>query len=383
MAVIVYISKYPPLEGGIASKTYWLANALARSGHTIHVVTDAVAVDTHLTISTAGHPPVPPGVFIHRVDQIIPWHIPNDSHREISLLDKALEVAADNKPDLIVGGYLVPYGVVASHLGRMTGIPFVLMHGGSDIQKFLLKGVWPNILPQIIAEAAMVVTDSDNQEHIQRFNTNIWKLPPYIPDPSVFSRRIRVESDQITLAVIGKANYHWPHKGWQRIIDIWRPLPERFRFVVVSQGIGIKNFKAAMPKALEERIDWLSFVPPWHMPELLHTFDGLLYFQGQLPFPMYSNTVLEALACGIPLLTDSDDILNGYRKHGIDFGDRASIIVISFQWKPDEISTIISNQLGKQMKSIAWDCSSAFNQYLCSIERIFAEMKNSYLSNKS
>lgn len=372
MAKIVYISKYPPLEGGIASKTYWLTNALARSGHTIHIVTDAGIVDAHMTIPNAEHPPETPGIFIHRADQVVPWHIPNESHRAISLLDTALKVVTDEKPDLIVGGYLVPYGIVAFLLSRLTGIPFVLKHGGSDIHKFLLSDVWSHVLPQTLAEARQVITDYDSQHHIRRFTDRFNVLPPYVPDPSTFTSLPRPASDTITLALIGKANYHWRHKGWQKIVDLWDQFGEEFRFVVVSQGIGLEDFKAFLPKNLYNRIDWLPFVPPWDMPDLLRSIDGLLYFQDKLPFPMFSNTVLEALACGTPIITDSNNIIEGYRKHGIDFDKFKGDLPFFSLSDSKDIKYIITKLLGKDERRIPWDCAHTFSQYVSSIEeRLF------------
>jgi len=373
MSAIIYISKYPPLEGGIASKTYWLAKALARAGHTIHVVTDPEAVDSHLTIPNADHSPETPGVFVHRADQIVPWHIPNDSHRVISLLDKTLEIVAKEKPDLIVGGYLVPYGIIASHLSSITGIPLVLMHGGSDIRKFLLNGVWPHILPEALAKASQVVTDCDNQVHIRRFTNNITVLPPYVPDPSAFAKFPRPASDTITLALIGKANYHWRHKGWEKIVDLWVQLSEKFRLVVVSQGIGLEDVKASVPRDLVNRINWFPFFPPWHMPALLRTIDGLLYSQELLPFPMFSNTVLEALACGTTVIADSADILEDYRRHGIDigYGEKGHLPFTLFD--PEVVNSIMTTQFAKQSDCAVWDCAPSFNRYISSIEYVFFE----------
>ena len=373
MAEIIYISKYPPLEGGIASKTYWLTNALARSGHTIHVVTDAVAVDTHLTIPNADHPPETPGVSIHRADQVVPWHIPNDNHRSISLLDKALEVVAEKKPDLIVSGYLVPYGIIASHLSRLTGIPFVLKHGGSDIRKFLLNDVWPQTLPRALSEACQVVTDYDNQDHIRRFTKSVKVLPPYVPDPSAFSSFPRPARDTTTLALIGKANYHWHHKSWQKIVDLWGQLGDGFKFMIVSQGIGLEDFKASVPTDMVNKINWLPFVPPWNMPNLLRTIDGLLYFQGQLPFPMFSNTILEALACGTTVLTDSPDILEGYRRHGVDLGNFTKDLPLFTLLDPKPVNSVLTKHFAKQEDCVAWECTPAFNQYVSFIERVFLD----------
>ena len=42
---ICMISKYPPIEGGVSSKTYWTAKALGERGHEVHIVTNALEVE--------------------------------------------------------------------------------------------------------------------------------------------------------------------------------------------------------------------------------------------------------------------------------------------------------------------------------------------------
>src|SRR5262249_45564770 len=38
---ICIFGKYPPIQGGVSMRTYWVAHGLARLGHTVHVVTNA------------------------------------------------------------------------------------------------------------------------------------------------------------------------------------------------------------------------------------------------------------------------------------------------------------------------------------------------------
>ena len=44
---IALISKYPPIEGGVSAKTYWLAKGLGERGHKIHIITNAWEVETN------------------------------------------------------------------------------------------------------------------------------------------------------------------------------------------------------------------------------------------------------------------------------------------------------------------------------------------------
>ena len=39
------IGKYPPIQGGVSSQTYWLTHALAALGHEVHCVTNADEVE--------------------------------------------------------------------------------------------------------------------------------------------------------------------------------------------------------------------------------------------------------------------------------------------------------------------------------------------------
>jgi hypothetical protein len=38
---VCIIGKYPPIQGGVSTRTYWTAHGLARCGHEVHVVTNA------------------------------------------------------------------------------------------------------------------------------------------------------------------------------------------------------------------------------------------------------------------------------------------------------------------------------------------------------
>lgn len=357
------------MEGGIAAKTFWLVRALARAGHTIHVVTDPVDVDAVYSIPGSDRPPDTPSVIVHRADQDVPWHIPNDNHRTISILDKTLAVISQNKPDLIVGGYLIPYGVVAFQAGLITGIPYVLLHGGSDINKFLQKNVWPNIIPKALVAARLIISDADNHVHIRRFTDRVRILPPYVPNPAAFFLRLRREHKEFTLALIGKANYHWRHKGWQQVVNLWCALGKEFKLLVVSQGIGLDDFKGSVPKGVRDRITWQSFVPPWKMPALLQAVDGVFHLHNQLPFPTFSNLVLESLSCGATVITDSPGMPSSHRRHGIDLGVASAAI---FQLLSDDSQAVaidLAEHLAKRDDNIpSWDCAPDFNRYVASID---------------
>lgn len=314
MARIICISKYPPLEGGIAAKTYWLCRALAEQGHTVHVVTDGENIDADYCSPAFQDGAPVNNLHIHRLQEKIPWHIPNDPHRSLALLNAALEVVDRHGADIIDTGYLIPYGLVGCLAGQMTGLPFLLRHGGSDLNKFLDKGIWTNLITKALKDAGAVITDNDHYGAFGGLSKRVISIPPYVPDPAFF-KPVPVEMSKPTLALIGKANYHWRHKGWHRAIEIMKSIGDRFHYLIVSQGIGLKDFRKFVEDRIGLVIEWKEFVDPVEMPRLLQSVSGIFVLQQDLPFPVFSNLVMEALYCNVTVVTDRPDMVQILKKN--------------------------------------------------------------------
>ena len=313
MARIVLISKYPPIEGGIAAKTFWLARSLAQRGHKVHIVTDRLGIAPEYSLHEYEDPPDTENLFVHRPDTKVPWHIPNNNHFDLDLLNTTVQVIKEYDADVIDTGYLIPYGVVACLASRMTGIPYILRHGGSDIHKFVLAGVWKDLLEDVFSNSALTITDKIGYDVVSRLSSRVEILHPYVPDATFF-KSIREENGQPpTLALIGKANYYWRHKGWHKVIEIMKALGSKFKLVVVSQGIGFQELRKCITQSIGANVEWRDFCHPSEMPELLNSVEGALLLSGDLPFPAFSNLLLEALFCGKLIITDNPDILQSYQ----------------------------------------------------------------------
>ncbi len=132
---ILFISKYPPIQGGISAKTYWLAQGLAERGIETHVVTNGNCVESEYRIDDTSPDPHP-NLHIHFVDPDLPWHIPYSDLYVPRLLDKALQVSRENEIDLIAisthgrGGISRwALGSVADKVFRTCGSPAMLVRG--------------------------------------------------------------------------------------------------------------------------------------------------------------------------------------------------------------------------------------------------------------
>lgn len=370
MARIALISKYPPLEGGIAAKTYWLAEGLSERGHEVHVITDRADVDSIHTIQDLSSIPNRPGVSIHRPDKPTPWHIPNEHHRALSLLDVALETIREKSPEILMAGYLVPYGVVAFIASSITGIPYVLFHGTSDIEKFLRSGVWNNVWNNVFSDAKFVITDRVQSKTLRQWSNKSVVVSPYIPNPKSFHPRERPTRIRRRVALIGKANYFWRNKGWHHVLKVWRHIPKKIELLVVAQGMGLEDFRAYALSEVGKRITWRPFVPPWEMPALLSSVDAVFIFEKDLPFPSFSNLLLEALYCGTAIITDNDEVKSSYEDYGIDSGHTPDLMLVVPTEEPKEAANSIVRFLQGTFPKPQTLSSSIYSAFLTDIESL-------------
>lgn len=296
---VCMITKFPPIEGGVSAAAYWLARGLAEAGVEVHVVTNSQSVEKEYLIPSCDlRNNLPQGVAVHQVAIDTPWHIPFSPLYEAKLLDKALEVCATHQIELLDGFYLIPYGITAFLAAKLTGLPYVIRHGGSDLAKFWRQGMLPELLRLTISQATAVVSDRPEISHL---NENCCSIPRYIPDERFFQPDQEGVREIPTFAYVGKINYYWQHKGIDRILEFWRPYRGNSRLLFLGGGLGKDDFIARCKPA---GVEFCAFLPPWKMPAFLQRVDYLFYLVKNNPIPDVSNLALEAVASGVRILTD-------------------------------------------------------------------------------
>jgi len=310
---VALLSKYPPLEGGIAAKTYWLAKGLASRGYKVHIITHATGAGRAYEIQDDNrHPTIEGNLWVHRPQYEMPWHIPEDQEQTLALLDLTIKVIREHGVQILDTGYLLPYGIIG-HLAKLsTGVHHVMRHGGSDLEKFLKGGILGTVLKEAISKSDVVITDKWYRHTLESINPHIVCQPSYVPDGSAFKPNINREP-RYRLAAIGKINYYWQHKGLHLVAEIMQKLKEKFECWIVGQGNGISDFQRSLGSQTVSSIDWRPFVPPWKMPDLLHQLDGVFIFESGLPHSTTSNLALEALCSGLGIITDRSDFIERYK----------------------------------------------------------------------
>ncbi|TSA55433.1 MAG: hypothetical protein D4R38_00565 [Dehalococcoidia bacterium] len=373
---IALLSKYPPMEGGIAAKTYWLARGLVERGHEIHVITNGISAGREYQIEGGDkEPAITPNSWVHRPSNEIPWHIPNDNENALALLDMAINIVREYSIQILDTGYLIPYGVLGHLTKCSTGVYHVIRHGGSDLEKFLKRQILGTLLNEAITHADMVVTNTHYRNLLERMTPRLVTQPAYVPDDRVFTSS-DIQRPQYRLAVIGKINYHWQHKNLHLIADIMRQLTDQFECWVVAQGKGMADFQQSLGSETMASFKWYPFVAPWGVPQLLNQLDGIFIFESGLPHTVVSNLALEAISSGISIITDRVDFTETYRD--IVEIDKNQIVVVS----PSD-SASAAAMIKQWIKDREHDkCSSRplvnFQEYLSANENLYASILSAH-----
>jgi len=275
------VSKFPPIEGGIASRTYWRVRRLLDAGDTVAVVTNAGGVDSEYRIAGCEEHlqwlVSERGLLLRDLSCPPPWHIPTSPDYVERLLNETLHLLRTGSWDQIESDYLVPYGIVGHLASRLTGLPHVVRHGGSDIAKFLHHPSYATILADVLREASCVVTDDRHRPAVEPFAQCIECEAVPVADEMAFSFPSTPSSDgPLICAYVGKINYHWRRKGLDRIVE-WFAIQDQSRISLrlVGQGVGESDFKRWMQGTLGRELPIESFVPPWEMPRLFGSLDAV------------------------------------------------------------------------------------------------------------
>lgn len=289
---ICFISKYPPIEGGISSSTYWLAKGLGERGHEVHIVTNALEVEDEYreNLETDDQTYTPKNVYVHSTDpsptvEANPSHIPFSKMYCEKLASLAIQIIEKYDIDIIDSWYLIPYCVSGFLAKSFTGVPQIIRHGGSDLQRLYPSPYLNNLLDKVIKSVDAIITDHVMMSFFQNMgipspkiipmqrvpvNTGAFNpevspldLTPYLTNQKHFP-------DIPIIGYVGKITYHFETKGLCELLDVCSSIKEDFLLLFVANGKKLNQFKHLVKNAnLENKTIFLDFLPPWQIPSVL------------------------------------------------------------------------------------------------------------------
>ena len=346
---ILLIGKYPPMQGGIASKTYWLFKHLKSIGFDYKIVTLNEPDYSTIDISSS-HQDI---TVLERGDT--PWHIPETSLIDDKIIHAALTTAMTFDPDLIETNYLWPFCKDALLIAKLLNKPLLIRHAGSDIAKFYNKDNFHNIMGTYFSQAVAVVTNLSSKTIVTNIcndSEKIHCIQRYVPCPEIFKPNPNKNFD---ILFAGKINYHWRYKGLDLLLKIIKTKNLTALFVI---GGKYKNdlAKQITDTHIEKNIKIVDFVHPEKMSAIYHACRFVWCWEKKDGVNDFSNIIREALFCNTPCILNSitsekiksEGISNDFGPLLYEFTDTD---ILNFDFKHEDSEAVLSEHKERLYKN--------------------------------
>ncbi len=318
MRLLIVNYEYPPIGAGAASASWFLARTLAGLGHRVSVVTSAFAEHRGVSLED--------GVRIHRIPA---WRrrIDRSDTRQMAFFGGsgvvfAPRIVRAERIQGVIVFFTLPSGLVGYWLKARYGLPYVVSLRGGDV---------PGLVPElnrthrrirwlrrrILRSARAIVANSQGLAELSaRTDPFPVSVIPNGVDSALFHPSPRASSADLAggfqILFVGRFQNQ---KNLALLLDelarLRREGTAAFTLNVVGDGpLGPKMRERARRLKLDDRTVWHGWVAKPKMVELYQSADCLVnpsLYEG-LP-----NTVLEAMACGLPVVASrvigNDDLV--------------------------------------------------------------------------
>jgi glycogen synthase len=300
---ICFVSRrYWPAVSGMSVYAENLLRELVALGHDVTLVSQYRDDEAGTRVYGGGPPPadrVPAGVRVvarpSRGETVVPADFEGDV---ADLVRTVVDLHAEAPFDVLHAQYGYPPGLAVLLASRETGLPTVVSIQGGD-------GHWVGTCCRTHAEAMHTVLDhsgavligsaSFRDEVVGNLGTDParFRIVPGATDTRRFTpgdRPLGSLADPPVLLFHGRVDRR---KG---VLDLLEALPDGVRLVVSGIGPDLEEAKARA----DGRTTFLGYVPPDEAPEVYRSADVFVsptYSEG------FSNTLLEAMASGLPTVS--------------------------------------------------------------------------------
>lgn len=341
---ICFVTKYPPIQGGVSMRCYWLARGLAELGHDVAVVTNATEVEHAYRMFLDGddaawlEPTFDGGrvrLFTPDADSGELHHIPHSSAYVSRLAGLATDVIKSHNSEVIFSYYLEPYGVAAHLASAWTGVPYVVRHAGSDLGRLMKNAGLRTTFREVFVRADVVQTGAECEPFIAMgvdpnriWQSRAFPLPPIFHGPiqpldlndlvgtaqrqaAGWTTHIPASSVDPSLPTVGVYGKLGAVKGsfdLLRALGALRREGVRFNLVAISQGKATQRFIELIK--LNDLADcaWvLPFVPHWRIPSFVRACACACCLERDFPISFHGPTLpREVLATGTCLVVSRE-----------------------------------------------------------------------------
>ncbi len=231
-----------------------------------------------------------------------------------AIRNKAVELHKENPFDVIYARFFFPDGYAALRLSRVMGIPVVAVGAGDDVNvdPHFSKIVYRDFVKQakeldgIIASGHRVADNIDAVSNKRALPVHgVVDLQTFAPisDKSHLRQELGLPPDKFVILYAGT---YKATKGLYELIDAVERISKEVPNIVLKIcGYGRQESRmrsVIKQKALENVIDIVGLVDPSEMHKWMQSADMFVLPSYEEGMP---NAVMEAMACGLPVVASS------------------------------------------------------------------------------
>lgn len=354
--VILFITKFPPVIGGVSTLEYWRAFTLAELGYTVLVVTNCMEDEGGYIVDNEDsclQPHVNSEVGRGRIltfytstsrgtDGQIKrshQHIPFNDMSTTKLYGLAKNIIKKFHPMVVYSGYLEPYGLIACLLSREFLLPHVLCFAGSDFTRLISVIELNYVYREVFANASIILSTWDKAERLIGLGakpTAISIVPQPVILPYTYYYKLTTDVNY-TVGIYGKCGKH------KKIAEI-------------IKGVGlvpqIQLNCMTNPENREYLLELINyscpdncvtmFAPryPWNMSDFLRSNRIMFFIEEEFDVEIHSPIApIEAGLCGVCIVL-SESLYTCLKPIG--FKENENCIVI-YDYSPNSIARILSD----------------------------------------
>lgn len=303
---LMFVGKYPPIQGGESTKLFWLARRLSQRGHRVTIITNFQELHDRYKTSLSQDEMLELQAFGVKVrstfDHFRPAFIPGYDLYVERLASLVIECAEEEKPDLIIGWYLLPYALAACLAAGMLNIRWLYQHAGSDLCRLLPHAYINAFLERVVRSAYGVLTYPATVRTFQSIGCKRVFLhrPQYSPEYCATGPRVNPLLDERRFVLfLGAVS---PGKGIFYLMDGFAKLETDAILAIVGNVIDEQN-QLMLDRAIErlgsKAVRCIRAVPPWQIPAIMRAAEMIVVPEHGFSVPIHRSRVpVETLLCG-------------------------------------------------------------------------------------
>lgn len=307
MRILLLNYEFPPLGGGAATASAQIAAHLARRGVDVAVLT------SHF--KGLSYKERHDGYTIYRVNamrrNIDRCSVPEMGGYILGSVLPALRIASSFRPDLMLVFFGMPTGPVGLLVNKLKGIPYVLSLRGGDVPGFMGKelarmhGLAMPVTKRVWSAASAIVVNSEGLHQLAQRTVpdRTVEVVPNGIDLDLFCpvRRAGTPGGKVRLLFVGRlANQKGLPYLLQALAGLEKAIIDRIEVELVGSGpeeARLRSMSAGLD--LSSVVRFAGWVPRVEIVEHYQRADVFVLPSLDEGMP---NVVLEAMACGMPIL---------------------------------------------------------------------------------